>query len=47
MVRGPAVVLGWAGHVPNDIDAGCGPPSRQKLSEAIDDAEQKLGYEVM
>ena len=47
MVRGLAVVLGWRGHVPNDIDVlVVGSPSRQKLYEAIDDAEQKLGYEV-
>ena len=38
---------GVAGHVPNDIDVlVVGSPSRQKLYEAIDDAEQKLGYEV-
>ena len=33
--------------VQNDIDVlVVGSPSRQKLYEAIDDAEQKLGYEV-
>ena len=53
-IEGAAIYGSWAsrrsgvaGHVPNDIDVlVVGSPSRQKLYEAIDDAEQKLGYEV-
>lgn len=53
-IEGAAIYGSWAsrrsgvaGHVPNHIDVlVVGSPSRQKLYEAIDDAEQKLGYEV-
>ena len=46
MARGLAVVLGWLVTCRTILMCWLWPPSRQKLYEAIDDAEQKLGYEV-
>ncbi len=46
MARGLAVVLGWLGACRTTDVLVVSFPFASKLYEAIDDAEQKLGYEV-